>query len=158
MEGFLGYAAWRLITDMSIPVHATRVLIAIRWLFFTEGFLTVVVGVYGMFILPDFPSSPTRWLTPAEHFLAQKRMEEDSRSHAPTGPKSSGSSSDLLSMVTDWRMWCAGAALGCSNASMSYDMFFPTLAATLGYSPTISLLLCAPPWIMSTITAVIVAR
>ncbi|KAJ8579702.1 MFS general substrate transporter, partial [Rhizopogon salebrosus TDB-379] len=50
MEGFLGYAAW-------------------RWLFFTEGFLTVVVGVYGMFILPDFPSSPTRWLTPAEHFL-----------------------------------------------------------------------------------------
>ncbi|KAJ8580127.1 MFS general substrate transporter, partial [Rhizopogon salebrosus TDB-379] len=40
-EGFLGYAAW-------------------RWLFFIEGFLTVVVGVYGMFILPDFPSSPTR--------------------------------------------------------------------------------------------------
>jgi hypothetical protein len=32
------------------------------------------------------------------------------------------------------------------------------LVATMGYSPTISLLLCAPPWIVSIITAVIIAR
>ncbi|KAJ8579695.1 MFS general substrate transporter [Rhizopogon salebrosus TDB-379] len=85
-------------------------------------------------------------------------MEEDSRSHAPAGPKSSGSSSDLLSLITDWRAWCVGTALGCAIASMSYGMFFPTLAATMGYPPTISLLLCTPPWITSTITTVIVAR
>ncbi|KAJ8580126.1 MFS general substrate transporter [Rhizopogon salebrosus TDB-379] len=139
MEGFLGYAAW-------------------RWLFFIEGFLTVVVGTCGMFILPDFPSSPAHWLTPAEHSLAQKRMEEDSRSHDPVGPKSSSRFSDLLSIATDWRSWWVGAALGCCNASLSFNMFFPTLAATMGYSPTISLLMCAPPWIMSTITAVTVAH
>ncbi|KAG0702045.1 MFS general substrate transporter [Suillus ampliporus] len=138
MEGFLGYAAW-------------------RWLFFIEGYLTVFVGIGGMFILPDYPSSPARWLTPAEHALAQKRMEEDSEGHGPVEPKPSGGFSDLLSMITDWRVWLIGTALSCCYASLSFNMFFPTLAATMGYSPTISLLLCAPPWIMSTVTAVTIA-
>lgn len=120
--------------------------------------MTVLVGVCGIFILPDFPSAPARWLTPAEHALAQKRMEEDSRSHDSVGSKSSAGLSDLLSLITDWRVWLVGTALGCCNASLSFNMFFPTLAATMGYSPTISLLLCVPPWIMSTITAVTVAR
>jgi hypothetical protein len=31
--------------------------------------------------------------------------------------------------------------------------FFPTLTATLGYSRTVTLLLCAPPWIFATIVA-----
>ncbi|KAG0691875.1 major facilitator superfamily domain-containing protein, partial [Suillus ampliporus] len=139
MEGFLGYAAW-------------------RRLFFIEDCLTVVVGICGMFILPDYPSSPAHWLTPAEHALAQKRMEEDSEGHGPVEPKASGDSSDLLSMITDWRAWLVGTALSCCNASMSFNMFFLTLVATMRYSPTISLLLCAPPWIVSTITAVTVAR
>ncbi|KAG1748330.1 MFS general substrate transporter [Suillus paluster] len=138
MEGFLGYAAW-------------------RWLFFIEGYLTVFVGICGMFILPDFPSSPARWLTPAEHALAERRMDEDSEGHGPVEPKPTDIFSDLLSMITDWRAWWVGVALSCCNASMSFNMFFPTLAATMGYSPTISLLLCAPPWMMSTITAVSVA-
>ncbi|KAG2134831.1 MFS general substrate transporter [Suillus clintonianus] len=138
MEGFLGYAAW-------------------RWLFFIEGYLTVFVGICGMFILPDFPSGPARWLTPAEHALARKRMEEDSEGHGPA-ETSSGGFSDILSMMTDWRAWLVGTALSCCNASLSFNMFFPTLAATMGYSPTISLLLCVPPWIASTITAVAVAR
>lgn len=156
MEGFLGYAAWRLVTDFLFLVM--RILNVIRWLFFTEGFLTVLVGICGVFILPDFPSAPARWLTPAEHALAQQRMEEDSRSHDLAGSKSSAGLSDLLSLITDWRAWLVGTALGCCNASLSFNMFFPTLAATMGYSPTISLLLCAPPWIISTITAVTVAR
>lgn len=139
MEGFLGYAAW-------------------RWLFFVEGYLTVVIGICGMFILPDFPSGPARWLTPAEHDLARKRMEEDSEGHGAAEPASSGGFSDVLVMMSDWRTWLVGTALCCCNASLSFNMFFPTLAATMGYSPTISLLLCIPPWITSTITAVTVAR
>ncbi|KAG1729258.1 major facilitator superfamily domain-containing protein [Suillus lakei] len=139
MEGFLGYAAW-------------------RWLFFIEGYLTVFVGICGMFILPDFPSGPARWLTPEEHALARNRMKEDSEGLGPAEPTSSGGFSDVLSMMTDWRAWLIGAALACCNASMSFNLFFPTLVATMGYSPAITLLLCAPPWIVSTITAVTVAR
>jgi predicted MFS family arabinose efflux permease len=36
--------------------------------------------------------------------------------------------------------------------------FFPTLAATLGYNRTVTLLLCAPPWIFATIVAFLVTR
>ncbi|KAG1851921.1 major facilitator superfamily domain-containing protein [Suillus subluteus] len=111
-----------------------------------------------MFILPDFPSGPARWLTPAEHALARKRMEEESEGHGTAEPASSGGFSDVLALMTDWRAWLVGTALSCCNASLSFNMFFPTLAATMGYSPTISLLLCTPPWIMSTIIAVAVAR
>jgi len=111
-----------------------------------------------MFILPDFPSGTARWLTPAEHALAEKRMEEDSRSHGHAGARSSSGFSDLLSLMADWRVWLVGTALGCCNASLSFNMFFPTLSATMGYTPTISLLLCTPPWVVSTITAVTVAR
>ncbi|KIK46205.1 hypothetical protein CY34DRAFT_800731 [Suillus luteus UH-Slu-Lm8-n1] len=140
MEGFLGYASW-------------------RWLFLIEGYLTVFVGIGGMFILPDFPSGPVRWLTSAELALARRRMEEDSRGNGPVEPnKPSNSVSDLLSMMTDWKTWLTGTALACCNASTSFGLFFPTLVATMGYSPTISLLLCAPPWVMSTITAIVIAR
>ncbi|KAG2142088.1 MFS general substrate transporter [Suillus cothurnatus] len=139
MEGFLGYAAW-------------------RWLFFLEGYLTVFVGICGIFILPDFPSGPARWLTSAELSLARRRMEEDLRGHGPAEPKSSSGFSDLLSIITDWSVWLIAIACTCCYASLSFNLFFPTLVATMGYSPTISLLLCAPPWLVSAVTAIIVAR
>lgn len=49
-------------------------------------------------------------------------------------------------------------ALSSYVVGLSFNSYFPTLTATMGYSPTISLLLCAPPWIFTTITAFIVAR
>ncbi|KAF9503764.1 hypothetical protein BS47DRAFT_1378373 [Hydnum rufescens UP504] len=41
---------------------------------------------------------------------------------------------------------------------LSFNQYFPTLAATLGYSRTITLLLCAPPWGFATVIVFIVAR
>jgi len=134
------------------------ILTAIRWLFFLEGYLTVFVGICGIFILPDFPSGPARWLTSAELSLARRRMEEDLRGHGPAEPKSSSGFSDLLSIITDWSVWLIAIACTCCYASLSFNLFFPTLVATMGYSPTISLLLCAPPWLVSAVTAIIVAR
>jgi len=57
MQGRLGHAAW-------------------RWLFYIEGVMTIAVAIVAMFVLPDFPST-TNWLTPAERWLAELRMEED---------------------------------------------------------------------------------
>ena len=42
--------------------------------------------------------------------------------------------------------------------SLSLNAFFPTLAATLGYNRTVTLLLCAPPWIFAILVALAVAR
>ena len=37
-------------------------------------------------------------------------------------------------------------------------MFFPTITATLGYNLTVTLLLCAPPWVFTTLVAFAVTR
>jgi hypothetical protein len=49
-------------------------------------------------------------------------------------------------------------ALASYVVGLSFNAYFPTLTATMGYSPTITLLLCAPPWAFTTIIAFIVAR
>ncbi|KAG2147850.1 major facilitator superfamily domain-containing protein [Suillus bovinus] len=47
LDGALGITAW-------------------RWLFFVEGALTFAVAVSAIWILPNFPSTPSVWLLPAE--------------------------------------------------------------------------------------------
>jgi hypothetical protein len=121
-----------------------------------EGTLTIVVSVSAICILPDFPSTPSVWLTPDEQSLAKQRMEEETA----TGGRHQGpveGFSGLVDALVDRRVWWLGTTLSFMVASLSCSNFFPTLSATMGYNPTISLLLCAPPWILGTATSFIVA-
>ncbi|KAG6333459.1 hypothetical protein ID866_5629 [Astraeus odoratus] len=138
MDGKLGYAAW-------------------RWLFFIEGGLTCAIATIAISIVPDFPTTPVPWLTPEEQMLAQKRMEEDVGAIGPKLSKSS-QASGLTEALADWTVWWLAIAATMLSASESFGTFFPTLVATMGYSPTITLLLCAPPSLLSFATAIIVVR
>ncbi|KAG1754611.1 MFS general substrate transporter [Suillus lakei] len=138
LDGTLGVAAW-------------------RWLFFVEGTLTIVVAVSAIWILPDFPSTPSVWLSADEQSLAKRRMEEETSARYGHQGNKPVEFSSLVEALVDWRVWWLGAILGFMIASLSYSNFFPTLSATMGYNPTISLLLCAPPWILGTATSFIVA-
>lgn len=133
MDGKLGYQAW-------------------RWLFFCEGVLTCMIAASAFFIVPDFPTTPAFWLTSEERMLAQKRMEEESDGINHDSIKVV-EGSGLAKALTDWKVWWLAIALAILNVALSYSFFFPTLAATMGYSPTITLLLCAPPWIVGLLTS-----
>lgn len=139
MEGVLGCAAW-------------------RWLFFIEGGLTVAVALAAVSVLPDFPSTSHHWLSPIEVKLAVKRMEED----AGIGDKNETEAKDqgqvLAEALTDWRVTYMGLNIIFIIISLSFNAFFPTLTATLGYNRTITLLLCAPPWLFATLVAFAVTR
>ncbi|KAH7930095.1 MFS general substrate transporter [Leucogyrophana mollusca] len=139
MDGKLGFAAW-------------------RWLFFIEGTLTVAVAITAVFILPDFPSTSASWLTPAERALAQLRMEEDALVGDQGETEEVKSASGFVLALTDGKVWWLGVALCSMVASLSFGNFFPTLCATMGYSPTVTLLLCAPPWLLGTATSFVVTR
>ncbi|KAG1743064.1 MFS general substrate transporter [Suillus lakei] len=139
LDGTLGFKAW-------------------RWLFFVEGTLTIVVAVSAIWILPDFPSTPSVWLLPDEQTLAKRRMEEEVAALIEHKGKPEVDFSGLAEALMDWRVWWLGVALHLIASSTSFIMFFPTLSATMGYNPTISLLLCAPPWIVGTATSFVVAR
>ncbi|KAG6817451.1 hypothetical protein H0H87_008619 [Tephrocybe sp. NHM501043] len=136
MQGKLGHAAW-------------------RWLFYIEGALTIAFAVLAIFVLPDFPTN-TRWLSPEERALAIRRMEED----AGVGDEeqTEGQGSGLWLAVTDIKVWWLSLALTSQVVALSFNAFFPTLSATLGYNTTVSLLLCAPPFVFTVIVSALLSH
>ncbi|PFH47256.1 hypothetical protein AMATHDRAFT_77287 [Amanita thiersii Skay4041] len=132
-EGKLGHAGW-------------------RWLFFIEGALTVFVALAAVFILPDFPATD-RYLTPQERALAIRRMEEDIGVAEGVDRNTNG----LWLAVTDWKVWWLASILALQNTSLSFGAYFPTITATLGYNPTISLLLVAPPFVLTTLISFLIS-
>ena len=138
MEGKLGQAAW-------------------RWLFFIEGSLTIFVALWAIFILPDFPST-TRWLSPDERCLAMKRMEEDAGVGDEKQTEQGGHTTGLRLALRDWKVWWMALAMTNITISLSFNNYFPTLSATMGFNRTVTLLLCAPPFVFSVIVTYAVSR
>lgn len=130
----------------------------LRWLFYIEGSLTVLVAIVAIFILPDFPATSSSWLSPLESRLALKRMEEDCAGIGDQGETEQGHTAGFVSAMTDWKVIWLALALTSIVVSLSFNAFFPTLSATMGYNRTITLLLCAPPWIFATLVAFAVTR
>lgn len=152
MQGDLGHAAWRCVLLKRLNI---TLLTSNRWLFFIEGALTMAVAVIALFVLPDFPSN-TRWLSPQERALAIRRMEED----AGVGDEdeTEGATSGLWLAVTDWKVWWFALAMAAQVVALSFNAYFPTLSATLGYSRTVTLLLCAPPFVFTAFFAFFFSR
>jgi hypothetical protein len=129
-----------------------------RWLFFIEGTITVLVAISSMYILPDFPEGSNTWLTPAEKVLAVQRMVEDVEVHTDlhTAPESRFLGFHLA--VSDWKVWWLAVTFTVMVISLSFGAYFPTLVATLNYAPTITLLLCVPPWLFATGAVLLLSR
>lgn len=135
MDGKLGHAAW-------------------RWLFYIEGALTIFIAVCAMFILPDFPAT-SHWLSPQERALAIRRMEEDVG--VGDEEQTEGGRSGFWQAVTDIKVWWLAFALTAQVVALSFNAYFPTLSATLGYNPTVSLLLCAPPFVFTVLASALLS-
>ncbi|KAE9407362.1 MFS general substrate transporter [Gymnopus androsaceus JB14] len=130
MEGTLGIRAW-------------------RWVFFIEGSITMFIGLNTMWLLPDYPVN-TRWVSPQERRLAQARLADDAgeadKDNAEDSPLKG-----LLMAIKDPKVWVFSIMNIAQLLGLSFVNFFPTLTSTLGFNTTISLVLAAPPWILSTI-------
>ena len=121
MEGKLGQAAW-------------------RWLFFVEGSLTVLVAILAIFVLPDFPETTKRgWLTEKEIRLAVQRMREDSDEVKDYSSPEGGHVAGFWAALRDPNMYILTAIMALQIIANSFNMYFPTLAKTLGYNRTITL-------------------
>ncbi|KAG7451132.1 MFS general substrate transporter [Guyanagaster necrorhizus] len=130
MEGVRGIRAW-------------------RWLFYIEGAVTISVGFMSMWLLPDYPRN-TRWMSLEERRLAQVRLAED----AGEADKDNNEDSVLFGLklaLKDPRVYAFCLMNVAHTLGLSFTNFFPTLTQTLGFSTTISLLLCAPPWILAAV-------
>lgn len=116
------------------------------------------VAALALFILPDFPATSHSWLSPEEVRLAQKRMEEDVGIADDEAAGNHSQMHGLYLALSDWKVWWLAVALTSMVISLSFNAFFPTLSATMGYNSTVTLLLCAPPWGFATLVAFIMTR
>ena len=138
MQGVLGQSAW-------------------RWLFFVEGSLTIIVAILAIFVLPDFPET-TRpgWLSEKEIRLSILRLEEDSDQSDETGGKDH--LAGFVAAFKDPNMYILTGIMTSQIMAQTFNMYFPTLTATLGFNRTITLLLCAPPFLLSDVLTFLNSR
>lgn len=140
MDGVLGRAAW-------------------RWLFYIEGSLTILVALCAMFVLPDFPeTSKSGWLSEEEIRLAVRRMLEDAGTGAHDAPLEGGAVEGFWLAVADPNVWILCGAMLFQIVANGFTAWFPTIVSTLGYSRTVTLLLCAPPYLVTALLAYYVSR
>lgn len=114
------------------------------------------MAIIAIFVLPDFPTT-TRWLTPQERALAIRRMEED----VGVGDEQEteqGAGKGFWLAITDWKVWWLSLALTSQVVALSFNAYFPTLSATLGFNRTVTLLLCAPPFVFAALLAFWLSR
>jgi len=82
LEGKLGLRGWRYVF---LSQRSPDVLTISSWLFVINGVMTVLVGVAGFFMLPDYPNRPNpraAWLTDEHVSLAGERLERHGRAEA----------------------------------------------------------------------------
>ncbi len=111
-----------------------------------SGLSTCFVGLILCFILPDYPHT---WhlLSPEMKNVANRRMALDAAEADIDDGTAVNQLEGIKMAFTDPKTYILAFMYMCINASASFQNFFPTLTATLGYDHTTSLLLVAPPYI-----------
>ncbi|ORY28124.1 putative tartrate transporter [Naematelia encephala] len=134
MDGTLGHPAW-------------------RWLFYIEGSATMFIAIIAAIFLPDLPTN-TRWFSEEELQVAQLRMAEDV-GIADEDSVDDGIFGGLIMAVKDVKIYLMMLTLTAYVVGLSFNAFFPSLTATLGFSYVPTLLMSAPPWVFSVIVSLI---
>ena len=73
-------------------------------LFYIEGSLTTFTVLVAAFVLPDFPFTSHRWLSPVEVRLAKKRMEEGAGVGDEGQIEGKSQRQMLVGPLTDWKV------------------------------------------------------
>lgn len=96
-------------------------------LFYIEGSLTIAFAILAIFILPDFPST-TKWISPLERRLAEKRQAEDNAGIGDESDTTDGGEGGemrpvqgLLMAIKDWKVWWLAFALTAMVVSLSFN-------------------------------------
>jgi hypothetical protein len=114
--------------------------------------LTVAIALLVFFILPDFPIN-TKWLSDQERDLATWRLVVDVGEEDWVSTEAEGILVGLTECVRDYKTWLLVPLVFGVVSSGTINSYFPSVVATLGYKRTETLLLTAPPYLLSCIVA-----
>lgn len=120
-----------------------------KWLFILEGSATVILGIIGYLVLPDYPAT-TKWLSEEEKVVAQARLTRSIGSDDVLTEETASVRRGVVWAVKDYRVWLFACLQMATTADISYSHFFPTLIKDLGFkSSTETLLLTSPPYMFA---------
>ncbi|KAG6877354.1 hypothetical protein C0993_008252 [Termitomyces sp. T159_Od127] len=116
-----------------------------QWIFIIEGAITILVGVVCYMFFPEFPDN-NRFLSPEQTKLILDRVEQDRGDAMPdqmTWKK-------LRLHLSDWTTWAFGLMLMSATVpTYAIGFFVPIILSSMGYHVRDSLLLSAPPSLIS---------
>lgn len=112
-----------------------------RWLFIIEGVITIGIAIIAGFFLPDYPST-TRWLSEEERAFAAWRLIDDIKEADDRHSNSVWEGVRLA--LKDYRLYLFLLLQHLSLLSQTFQYFFPSIVATLGYGKITTLLLTVP--------------
>lgn len=99
-----------------------------------EGVASCVIGVFVMFVMPDYPTSiNSKFLTKEERILACNRLAIDGMGLAQGAQKRVGEWTALKMTVKDWRTWCLCFLFVMGTGSQTIQYFIPSLVETFGW-------------------------
>jgi sugar phosphate permease len=134
MDGAGGYGAW-------------------RWIFIIEGLVTVVIGVFSKFFIPDWPEK-AKFLNDAERKLLLERLQEDS-GEAVMNRLDKRATKRIFG---DWKIY-VGIVMyfGVVQSGYGTSFFIPTILNEMGYSAKRAQVLSIPIFIVATVGALATA-
>lgn len=109
-----------------------------------EGVVAIAFAIFSAFVLPNYPHT-TRWLNEEEKAFAAWRLLKDVNETDEYADKSVWAGLKLA--VRDYRLYLFVLMQHVSLLSQSFQYFFPTIVATLGYGDIVTLWLTAPVWV-----------
>ena len=130
-----------------------RGLSAWQWLYIIEGSITVTIGLFVSYYLPDFPDT-WKALSPELRQIATRRLAMEA---ADADLDDEGAMSQIKGMklaFQDPKTYILAVAYMAIVGAGGFQNYFPTLTATLGYSRIISLVLVAPPYLLVVVYSV----
>ncbi|WVQ77510.1 hypothetical protein IAR50_007196 [Cryptococcus sp. DSM 104548] len=125
-----------------------------RWLFIIEGAITGFAALVAAFVLPDYPAT-TKWLSTREKAIAVWRMERDGGSR---DEDDEGLLKSFKMALCDHRLYLLAIIIITKTTAGAVTQFFPTVIATFKFSKVITLVLLAPPYLITTALSLLISR
>ncbi|KAK4503294.1 hypothetical protein PRZ48_006722 [Zasmidium cellare] len=147
---FIGYLLMQLPSNMIITrvrpslylaAATTRIVDSADIPKIIEGTITIAIGLCAGFLLPDYPAN-TRWLGEEERAFAAWRLLRDINETDET--RSSSVWDGIKMALKDYRLYLFTLLQHMNLLSQTFQYFFPSIVATLGFGNIETLLLTVP--------------
>ncbi|TRM66434.1 major facilitator superfamily domain-containing protein [Schizophyllum amplum] len=118
------------------------------WIFILEGLFTVIIGVFSLWVIQDFPET-AKFLSDEERVFIVRRLQDDMKVSA-SGEKFN--SKYIWQSLTDWKTWAASN----DGPLFAFSLFTPTIINQLGYTATVANLLSVPVYVWACLVTVFI--